>query len=225
MKAFQLPNFKDPELLIRAMTHKSYTNEYAEPFDNERLEFLGDAILTFICGEFLYRRYPDKPEGELTQIRASLVDKTQLAELAIALRLNQILRLGRGVENTGGRTNPRLLSSAFEALIGAYFIDQNSNIQAIQAYVEPLLRWALESRGAASSTMNYKSSFQEWSLAKFGTIPKYTILEEFGPDHDKSFVVAVSVNGQTYGQGQGYKKQNAEKEAARDAMTKLGLLE
>lgn len=225
MKHLQLPRFSSDKLFIKAMTHKSYANEQGEGgVDNERLEFLGDAILTFICGELLYREFPQKPEGELTQLRSSLVDRTQLAAFAIALQLNQHLRLGRGVENSGGRTNPRLLSSAFEALVGAYFLDQGSNIDKVQAYVEPLFHWALAERGATGSAINYKSRFQEWALAEIGQVPEYFILEESGPDHAKRFVAEVRVQANSYGQGKGRKKQEAEKQAARAALEFLGVL-
>lgn len=221
---FALPEFCDRTLLQGAMTHKSYANEQGLVGDNERMEFLGDAILTFICGELLYRLFPDKPEGELTQLRASLVDRTQLAVFAIALELNKVLRLGKGVENSGGRTNPRLLSSAFEALVGAYFIDQGSRVEVVQDYVEPLFRWALQQRGATSDTINYKSRFQEWALAGPGKVPEYIILEESGPDHAKKFVAEVRVQGKPYGRGRGHKKQEAEKQAARSALEALGIL-
>ncbi|MBD0268076.1 MAG: ribonuclease III [Cyanobacteria bacterium Co-bin8] len=225
MEQLQPLNFKDPKLLTKALTHKSYANEQGElDGDNERLEFLGDAILNFVCGELLYREFSQKPEGELTQMRASLVDKTQLAAFAIALHLDQYLRLGKGVEKSGGRSNPRLLSSAFEALVGAYFLDQNSAIEVVQDFVEPLFLWALAQRGATSNTINHKSRFQEWALAEFGEVPEYIIVEEAGPDHAKRFVSEVRVKGVPYGRGKGHKKQEAEKQAAHTALESLGLL-
>lgn len=225
MRQFNPPDFNSPKLFIKAMTHKSYANEHGElEGDNERLEFLGDAILNFICGALLYREFLQKPEGELTQLRSSLVDKTQLAAFAIALDLNQHLRLGKGVEKSGGRTNPRLLSSAFEALVGAYFLDQDSKIDTVQEFVEPLFLWALHERGVIGSAINYKSRFQEWALAETGKVPEYIILEESGPDHAKRFVAEVQVKGKPYGQGKGRKKQEAEKQAARIALERLGLL-
>lgn len=207
------------------MTHKSYANEGSKPEENnERLEFLGDAILTFLCGEFLYKKYPKLAEGELTPLRASLVDKHQLAEFAKSLNLDQKLRLGKGVENSGGRQNPRLLSSAFEALIGAYFLDQDSSVDAVRVYVEPFFADALRRRGADKSGVNAKSQFQEWATAKLKEFPQYRLIEASGPDHARHFVVEVTVKGQVYGRGQGRKKQEAEKEAARIALEKLGLL-
>ncbi|HEY9735567.1 MAG TPA: ribonuclease III [Trichocoleus sp.] len=220
-----LPQFSDRTLLLRAMTHKSYAKEHeGAGGDNERLEFLGDAILTFMCGELLHRAFPERSEGELTQLRASLVDRTQLAAFAIALQLGQHLRLGRGVENSGGRTNPRLLSSAFEALVGAYFLDQGSDIEAVKDFVEPLFLQALAQRETTDSAINFKSRFQEWALAEVGEVPRYLIVEESGPDHAKRFVAEVWVQGTAYGRGEGNKKQEAEKEAARNALETLGLL-
>ena len=141
----RLPKFQNPALFTQAMTHKSYAREHPEAGgDNERLEFLGDAILTFLCGEFLFARYPDQPEGALTPLRASLVDATQLGKFAVELSLRQHLRLGRGVEGSGGRDNARLLSSAFEALVGAYFLDQRSHVDPVRQFVFPLFDSVVE---------------------------------------------------------------------------------
>jgi ribonuclease-3 len=222
---FKLPTFKNRALFEQAMTHKSYVNECGDGReDNERLEFLGDALLNFLSGEFLYKEYPLKPEGELTQIRAGLVDKNQLTEFALKLGLDQRILLGKGVENSGGRENPRLLSSAFEALIGAYFLDQNSDVNVVRPYVEGLFQWALTQKGVAEQTLNFKSQLQAWALAEIGEVPQYDIVREFGPDHAKQFISEVSMQGKAYGQGQGTKKQEAEKAAARSALEQLGLL-
>ncbi|WP_008308293.1 ribonuclease III [Leptolyngbya sp. PCC 6406] len=222
---FHLPQFQHSILFQKAMTHRSYAQELGDDSsDNERLEFLGDAILTFLCGEFLYQTYPTKAEGDLTRIRSSLVDRIQLATFAEKLRLGDHLRLGKGMEKTGGRENPRLLSSAFEALIGAYFLDCNSDVDAVRAYVNPLFQWALAQRGEAEQAANPKSQLQEWSLATTGEIPEYVMVEASGPDHAKQFVVEVRIQGQVYGRGQGQRKQDAEKQAARLALERLGLL-
>lgn len=223
--SFQLPEFEQTDLLTTAVTHKSYAKEQGQPgADNERLEFLGDAILTFLCGEFLYRDYPQADEGELTQLRASLVDKTQLSIFALQLGLNHYLRLGKGVENSQGRSNPRLLSSAFEALIGAYFLDLEGDVDAVRHYLEPFFVWALKQRQTDEPLVNVKSQFQEWALAEIGEVPDYVITSESGPDHAKNFVAEVRVQGKRYGQGEGSKKQEAEKQAARHALEGLGLL-
>jgi ribonuclease-3 len=220
-----LPSFQNPAWLQQAMTHKSYAREHPEASgDNERLEFLGDAILTFLCGEFLFERYPDRPEGELTPLRASLVDATQLGKFAQRLALNEHLRLGKGVEGSGGRHNPRLLSSAFEALVGAFFLDQRSRIEPVRDFVFPLFESVVEALADPTRNINEKSALQEWSLAQSGPIPTYAIVAESGPDHAKEFVAEVRLATQVVGQGQGRRKQDAEKAAARDALQRLGVV-
>ncbi|MBF2036265.1 MAG: ribonuclease III [Leptolyngbyaceae cyanobacterium T60_A2020_046] len=218
----EIPTFRDRALFVQAMTHKSYGREFPQAGgDNERLEFLGDAILTFLCGEFLYQRFPQEAEGQLTPMRASLVDATQLSRFALALRLDQHLRLGKGVEGSGGRTNPRLLSSAFEALVGAYFLDNNSRIEPVRDFVFPLFESEIAIVADPSQTLNAKSAFQEWALAQVGQIPTYEIIAESGPDHAKSFTAEVRVRGQAYGQGSGRSKQEAEKAAALAALKRV----
>lgn len=220
-----LPSFNNSALFIQAMTHKSYAREHPETKgDNERLEFLGDAILTFLCGEFLFQRFPNKAEGQLTPLRASLVDATQLGKFAQQLHLNHYLRLGRGVEGSGGRQNVRLLSSAFEALVGAYFLDQYSAIDPVRALIFPLFESAVDVLADPNSNVNAKSTFQEWALAQTGMIPTYEIIAESGPDHAKAFTAEVRISSQTYGKGTGRRKQDAEKAAARDALQRLRLL-
>jgi len=222
---FSLPTFENADWLRRALTHKSYLQEHPNaPGDNERLEFLGDAILTFLCGEFLFQRFPDAPEGDLTIFRASLVDKTQLAEFARLLHLGQHLRLSRGIENSGGRTNSRLLSSAFEALIGAYYLDSRSTIEPVRQYLLPFFCQGLASHPQGGATLNVKSKLQEWALANHGVIPEYVILAAEGPDHAKQFTAEVRILKQVYGQGQGGSKQAAEKAAARAALISIGEL-
>lgn len=217
---FELPPFHDRALLQQALTHRSYINEHPDAGEhNERLEFLGDAVLNFLSGEFLFKRYPHKPEGELTPLRSALVDERQLAKFAMALSIGDQLRLGKGAEREGGRQNTNLLSSAFEAIVGAYFLDRNSDIAAVRTYVEPLF--------AAADTppnINYKSRFQEWALANVGENPRYIITNQTGPDHAREFTAEVWVNNQKYGEGTGRRKQDAEKRSAEDALENLGLL-
>jgi ribonuclease-3 len=220
-----LPTFRDPELLQLALTHRSYINEHPEQKEhNERLEFLGDAVLNFISGEFLYKRYLDKPEGELTPLRSALVDEKQLAKFAIQLNLGQKLLLGKGAELEGGRQNPNLLSSVFEAVVGAHFLDSASDIQAVRQFIEPLFEAVVDSLVVVAPAINYKSRFQEWALANVGENPKYRVMAESGPDHARQFVIEVQVAGKSYGNGSGRKKQDAEKNAARNALEGLGFL-
>jgi ribonuclease-3 len=221
---FDLPEFRDQALFQQAMTHRSYVNEFPEVKQhNERLEFLGDAVLNFLSGEFLYKRYDNKPEGELTPLRSALVDEKQLAQFAVYLELAQHLKLGRGAEKEGGRQNPNLLSSAFEALIGAYFLDVDSDINRVRTYVEPLFAGVVDTLASTAST-NFKSRFQVWALAHYRENPQYVITGHAGPDHAREFTAAVYVAGQKYGNGRGRRKQDAEKDAARDALQGLGLL-
>ncbi|MEO1096002.1 MAG: ribonuclease III [Cyanobacteria bacterium J06638_28] len=221
----RLPAFTDQSLFIQAMTHKSYAREHpAAGADNERLEFLGDAMLTFLCGEFLFQRYPQKAEGDLTSLRASLVDATQLGKFGIQLQLHHHLRLGRGVEGSGGRQNPRLLGSAFEALVGALFLDQGSLVEPVREFVFPLFESVVETLADPTRNVNEKSALQAWALAQAGTIPAYTIIAEQGPDHAKEFTATVSIGPEVYGQGTGRRKQDAEKAAARHALEQLGVI-
>ena len=222
---FSLPPFRRPERLNQALTHKSFLQEHPqEAGDNERLEFLGDAILTFLCGEFLFRQFPEYAEGDLTVLRASLVDKTQLAAFAKLLDLGPQLRLGRGIEQSDGRNNPRLLSSAFEALIGAYYLDNDAAIEPLRQYLRPFFLYGLVHRTTSGTILNVKSKLQEWALATHGVIPNYVIVAAVGPDHAKHFTAEVQISGRIYGHGTGRSKQAAEKQAARAALTSLGEL-
>lgn len=219
------PSFCNPALLQQALTHSSYINEHPEETGhNERLEFLGDAILNFLSGEFLFKHYPEKAEGELTPLRSLLVDEKQLAHFAIALNLGAHLRLGKGAEQEGGRQNTNLLSSAFEAVIGAYFLDVNSDVSVVSEYIKPFFASVVEDLSIVAPTINYKSRLQEWALANGNENPQYVILSQFGPDHARVFVAEVQVQGKSCGRGTGRRKQDAEKEAARDALQQLELL-
>lgn len=222
---FDLPPFRDRALLHQALTHRSYVNEHPDAGEhNERLEFLGDAVLNFLSGEILYKRYPQKPEGALTPLRSALVDEKQLAKFAMALGLEHLLRLGRGAEREGGRQNRNLLSSTFEAVIGAYFLDTDSDIAAVRDYVAPLFTIVLDQWDSSPPAINAKSCFQEWALANVGENPRYVITDQTGPDHAKEFTAEVLVGNLTYGKGKGRRKQDAEKQAAENALRKLGLL-
>jgi ribonuclease-3 len=221
---FPLPDFVRPYLFTYAMTHRSYAKEQGqEGQDNERLEFLGDAILNFLCGEFLYTTFPERAEGDLTRLRASLVDKKQLAQFATTLNLGHHLLLGQSVEQSGGRDNPRLLCSAFEAMVGAYYLDGEGEMEAVRAYVVPWFERAIAQQGSAALTANPKSQFQEWALAQGAGVPTYGIVGESGPDHAKRFMAEVRLQGKVYGQGEGQRKQDAEKAAAQAALNALGI--
>lgn len=228
-----LPAFHNPPLLQRALTHRSYANECSEDReDNERLEFLGDAVLAFLVGDWLYRQAPHLSEGELTRLRSLLVDAPQLANFASQLHLGDRMLLGKGAVLDGGRENISLLSSTFEAVVGAYYLD--SGIEAVKTFIEPIfapvatnLIEQQDQKPAVSfqnlSDSNYKGRFQQWALANWGQNPKYHIVRESGPDHNKEFTTEVRIQGKTFGMGTGNSKKQAEKAAAKDALAKLDL--
>jgi ribonuclease-3 len=221
--------FQDASLLQSALTHRSYIYENPNSSeDNERLEFLGDAVLTFLSGEYLYRRYPEMREGQLTPKRSRLVDKFQLAKFATQLELGNWMRLGKGAEQEGGRINPSFLSNTFEALIGAYFLD--SGIEAVRDFVEPLFAQAEaikdpnspENNDDSNNLVDSKGRFQQVVLANIdSTPPKYVTVQEGGLPHAPEFIAKVFVGEKKYGQGRGHSKKEAEKRAAEDALAKL----
>ena len=218
-----LPPFHDPSLLRRSLTHRSYLNEHPEePEDNERLEFLGDAVLDFISGAFLYHRFPEMSEGRLTRLRAALVRTEQLAAFAVALDIGPQMRLGKGEEEGGGRQRATLLCATFEAAVGAYFLD--AGVEAVRAFVEPLLRSAAEQILRAEQDVDSKSLLQEWAQAALGHTPRYHTLSATGPDHQKEFTVEVRLGSEVYGTGSGPNKQAAEQAAARAALQRAGQL-
>lgn len=224
-----LPSIQDQNLRLTALTHRSYFNENPQDGNhNERLEFLGDAVLGFVVGELLFKKYPQLNEAELTRLRSQLVDESQLSKFARSMELGDMIRLGKGAEKEGGRENSSLLSDALEAYLGAYFLE--SGIDAVRAFVEqhflPIAE-GLVSLPLADPSTNFidaKGKLQQWALAQFKVIPKYRIISEIGSDHAKEFMAEVSVEGKVYGVGTGRRKQQAEKQAAQMALQKLGLI-
>ncbi|BAY63707.1 ribonuclease III [Calothrix brevissima NIES-22] len=224
----QVP-FQDTSLLLRALTHTSYMHENPNSGeDNERLEFLGDALLTFLSGEYLYRRYPEKREGELTPLRSRLVDQSQLAKFAVRLDLSKWMRLGKGAEKDGGRTKSRLLSNTFEAIIGAYFLD--SGVESVRDFVEPLFDSAIaetslvlyKSGDESNNLVDSKNRFQEWVQRNVTQNPPvYETVQIGGLSHAPEFLAKVFVDKEEYGEGKGRNKKEAEKAAAEDALAKL----
>lgn len=214
-----LPAFHDPSLLRRALTHRSYLNEHpAELEDNERLEFLGDAVLDFVSGAYLYHRFPEMSEGRLTRLRAALVRTEQLAAFATDLEIGPLMRLGKGEEEGGGRQRPTLLCATFEAIIGAYYLD--AGIDAARAFIEPLFQPAAARILQAEADVDAKSLLQEWAQAALGQTPRYHTLSATGPDHQKEYTVEVRLDGEGYGTGTGPNKQAAEQAAAFAALKK-----
>jgi len=215
--------FNDNLLLGRALTHRSYLNEHPEAIeDNERLEFLGDAILDFVVGAWLYNRYPEMPEGDLTRMRSALVHTEQLAVFATQISLGDALRLGKGESQAGGRRRPALLCDAFEALVGALYLD--SGIDAVWKFISPMLEDSADDILINHKTEDPKSLFQEWAQAQGFSTPEYVTRRASGPDHSKVFEVDVLVDGRVYGSGSGHGKQAATKTAAHDALKRLGMV-
>ncbi|NLF77635.1 MAG: ribonuclease III [Chloroflexi bacterium] len=210
--------FHDLSLLQRALTHRSYLNEHPEHSleDNERLEFLGDAVLDFIAGSWLYDRFPEMDEGRLTRLRAGLVRTEALAQFSEQLRLGEALLLGRGEAESGGRRRFKNLAGVFEALVGAIYMDQG--MDAAQRFVEPLFTPALEDILSRAADKDAKSLLQEWSQSKLGETPLYRTVSTQGPDHAKEFTVAVIVGTTVCGHGTGHSKQIAAQIAAQQAL-------
>ena len=213
--------FRDLNVLRRALTHPSYVNEHPEDEtgDNQRLEFLGDAVLDFIAGAWVYRHYPDFDEGRMTRLRASLVRTGTLAQLARQVGIGEALRLGRGEEEAGGRKRDANLCDAFEAVVGALYLD--GGLAAAEDFVEPLIAPVAEATLAAEADWDAKSRLQEWSQADLGITPHYRIIAEDGPDHAKTFVAQVLLGQKVAGQGYGRSKQAAEQAAAQAAWESL----
>lgn len=216
------PRFNDLRLLSRALTHRSYLNEHTEALeDNERLEFLGDAVLDFLVGAWLYDNFPEMPEGDLTRMRSALVHTAQLAEFAREINLGGALRLGRGESQAGGKDRTALLCDTFEALIGALFLDQD--IQSVKDFLNPFLVRASEDIIVNHKDEDPKSKLQEWAQGKGYPAPIYITRSTSGPDHSKEFEVEVYINNIVHGSGTGPSKHVATKQAAIMALTKLNL--
>ncbi len=213
-------SFANISLLARALTHRSYVNENPKSLeDNERLEFLGDAVLDFIVGAWVYNRFPEMPEGDLTKMRSAIVRNDQLAIFARSINLGGALRLGRGEFSSGGSQRDGLLGSTFEALIGALYLD--SGLQAVEAFVHPLLE---ESQDYIIEEIHDpKSVLQEWAQAEKMGAPQYVTLSSTGPDHAKVFEVEVRIQGMAYGRGHGSSKHVAARIAAQTALEALGI--
>ncbi len=215
-----IPEMSDLLLLSRALTHRSYLNEHPEALeDNERLEFLGDAVLDFVVGAWLYNRFPEMPEGDLTRMRSALVHTEQLADFAIELGLGNAMRLGKGEIQSKGFTRAGLLCDTFEAVIGAIYLDMD--IDGVRKFIDPFLIRASEDILLNHKDEDPKSKLQEWAQGKGYQAPLYTTRSISGPDHSKSFEVDVYINGNICGSGTGSSKQAATKLAAAQAIQKL----
>jgi ribonuclease III len=214
--------FIHPELLGEALIHRSYLNE--TPIQglasNERLEFLGDAVLGMVSADLLFRVFPSSNEGHLTEHRAALVRASALANFARGIGLGRHLRLGRSEETTGGRERAILLASAFEALVGALYLD--GGLEAVTRFVEPLLRSELSSVTERPHIKDDKSLLQELAQGQLGVTPRYRVVAESGPSHERTFEVEVMLGDWVAGRGSGHSKREAERAAATSALAEAG---
>ena len=216
-------NFNEDFYLVRALTHRSYVNESRDVVeDNERLEFLGDSILSFLVAEWLYQSFPEKKEGFLTKVRSALVHTHQLSEFARQIGIGPALFLGKGEEQAGGRERDAILCDAFEALIAAMYL--STDIDTVRHFVYPFLEQESDHILQNHTEEDVKSKLQEWAQAKGFPSPTYEIVFETGPDHAKVFEVSAFINGKEIARGTGTNKQMAEKRAAYQSMKVLGII-
>ena len=208
--------FKDPALLLRCLTHVSFDRQKSEGH-NEVLEFLGDAVLDLAVSDLLMRRNPEKSEGDLSRMRAGLVNSSVLAEKAALLKLGAVLRIGKGEERSGGRTKPSILAGAFEALLGGVY--HEGGYEAAHAVVERY--FAADVTTKTLGQHDYKTRLQEISQMLFHAPPSYRVVSETGPDHEKFFVTEIAVGGKVLGKGEGRSKKQSEQEAAKKALNAL----
>ncbi len=216
-------HFTNRELLKQAFVHRSYINEHREySSSNERMEFLGDAILSFLTSQYLYTQYPNYPEGILTNIRSSLVKTTSLAEIAAGLDFGNMLFLSKGEEESGGRKNTSLLADTFEAFLGGLFLDQG--VKAVETFLHKYLFPKTESIISNKSYVDFKSLLQEVVQEKSRISPTYRVVKTEGPDHNKTFWVEATTGKRVIGRGMGKSKQEAEQKAAENALAGIGKL-
>lgn len=210
--------FRDPGLLALAFAHRSGANEEGLPENNERLEFVGDAVLGLVAADWLFRRYPDRPEGDLSRRKAQLVSELPLAEHARTLELGERVRLGVGEERSGGRDKASILADTLEAVFGALWLD--GGMEAARPAIERYLE-AADRGGATGKSPDPKTALQELLQARGEPLPVYEIVEEIGPDHDKRFVCEVAISGRPAGRGEGRSKKDAQQQAATAALDRL----
>lgn len=204
--------FRDDRLLNLALAHRSHAAEARFHGTNERLEFLGDAVLGLVASDALYRQLHDRPEGDLARIKSVVVSEASLARIAQRLELNRYLLLGKGEEKSGGRMKRALLADAMEAVLGAHYLD--SGLRGVQRFAERLLQPELDAVIAGRHQQDYKTLLQELAQKRFHTYPRYRVAQRRGPEHDQVFLMDVVIDGQTYGPGEGKSKKQAEQGAA-----------
>jgi ribonuclease III len=213
-------DISDYGLLETALTHRSYLNENAEVTeDNERLEFLGDAVVDLLVAEYLFRRFPEMPEGEMTALRAALVREDGLAGFARQWQLDALLRLGLGEETNGGRQRTTTLCATFEAVLGALYLDLG--LAAVRTLIEKMIEPALQAILRDSTHKDARSEFQAWAQAKFNITPRYLVVATDGPEHARQFTMRVMVGEDAWGEGAGKSKQLAAQAAAAEALRRI----
>lgn len=215
----QIPKFNNPDLLRQALTHRSAVNEKMGGWHNERLEYLGDAVLELVASEFVYRAYPYKQEGELTQMRTALVRTETLAEIAKELKIPEKLIISRGEKQAGGHLKASLLADTLEAVLGAYYLD--GGLSKAREFIEQVLLKRHREIVEQGMKLDSKSKFQEAVQAQGNPTPQYRIAKTEGPDHERIFTAEVLVRGKVMGEGAGASKQEAEQAAARQALSML----
>jgi ribonuclease-3 len=211
--------FKRADLRDAALTHRSFAFEQGLPITNERLEFLGDAVLGLVVTDQVYRAFPDRPEGELAKLRAAMVNMTTLADVARELGLGQALLLGKGEEQSGGRDKASILADALEAVLGAVYLDLG--LKHAAALIERLFWPRISAYVRGEGERDYKTILQELAAQDLGRLPEYRVIER-GPDHEKEFTATVFLAGRELGRGVGRSKKEAEQRAARQAFDRLG---
>jgi ribonuclease III len=215
--------FRDRDLLARALTHKSYANERRETSSshNERLEFLGDTVLGFVIGELIYRSFPNLQEGALSKIKAHLVSAATLSAKGRALGIGRFLRMGAGEARSGGAEKLSLLADGFEAIVAAIYLD--GGLEAAEAFLRRIFGPDVSGIDIGDlSFQDYKTALQEAAQALGLPLPEYRIVDEYGPDHEKVFVIQVFWNGEAFAYGRGSSKREAQRKAAKEALKKLG---
>lgn len=217
--------FSDREHLLLALTHSSYSNEMRAKEKNtacnERLEFLGDSVLSFVTSRYLYEAFPELPEGDLSRIRAGAVCEKTLCRLAEAISLGDYLRLGHGEEHTNGRSRPSILADAFEALLAAIYLD--GGIEPVKAFLMPRIAEEIERIRKSGADLDYKTALQQVIQQEKGDLLEYATVGESGPAHQKVFEVEARLNGNVIGRGTGTSKRAAEQCAAREALKLFGM--
>jgi len=224
--------FHNPLLLEQALAHSSFVNEQPDDAwcDNEKLEFLGDAVLELTVSMLLYRRHPTYSEGDLTKLRAAVVSTPTLADIAREMELGSFLLLGRGEDRAGGRNRASLLADATEAVLGAIYLDSRRwwsprpRLAPVRNVVDHLFSEAMDRLDQMQHKMDYKSMLQEHTQSRFKTLPQYTVLSEEGPPHDRRYEVRISIGNREYGVGRGRSKKQAQQDAARVALEGMGAL-